>query len=29
MFHALLCPSTGARDYAVDYHIVRVVVGLL
>jgi len=23
MFRALLCPSSGARDYDVDYHIVR------
>ena len=23
MFRALLCPSTGARDYNVDYHICR------
>jgi len=28
MFWALLCPS-GARDYVVDYHIVRFVLGLL
>ena len=24
MFRALLCPSSGARDYDVDYHIGRV-----
>jgi hypothetical protein len=29
MFRALLCPSSGVRDYDVDYHIVRVVLGLL
>jgi len=29
MFRALLCPSSGARDYDVDYHIGRVVLGLL
>jgi len=29
MFRALLCPSLGARDYDVDYHISRVVLGLL
>jgi len=29
MFRALLCPSSGARDYAVDYHIGRIVLGLL
>ena len=29
MFRALLCPSSGARDYDVDYHIGRFVVGLL
>jgi len=23
MFRALLCPSSGARDYDVDYHIRR------
>ena len=23
MFRALLCPSSGARDYNVDYHIGR------
>jgi len=23
MFRALLCPSSGARDYDVDYHIGR------
>jgi len=25
MFRALLCPSSGARDYNVDYHIGRLV----
>jgi len=29
MFRALLCPSSGARDYDVVYHIGRVVLGLL
>jgi hypothetical protein len=29
MFRALLCPSSGARDYKVDYHIGRFVLGLL
>jgi len=29
MFRALLCPSSGARDYDVDYHIDRFVLGLL
>ena len=29
MFQALLCPSPGARDYDVDYHIGRFVLGLL
>jgi hypothetical protein len=29
MFRALLCPSSGARDYGVVYHIVRVVLDLL
>ena len=29
MFRALLCPSSGPRDYGVVYHIVRVVLGLL
>ena len=29
MFRALLCPSPGVRDYDVDYHIGRVVLGLL
>ena len=29
MFRALLCPSSGARDYTVDYHIGRFVLGLL
>jgi len=28
MFRALLCPSSGARDYNVDYHIGRFVLGL-
>ena len=28
MFRALLCPSPGARDYDVDYHIVRFVLSL-
>jgi len=28
MFRALLCPSSGARDYDVDYHIGRVVLDL-
>ena len=28
-FGALLCPSSGARDYDVDYHIGRFVLGLL
>jgi len=28
MFRALLCPSSGARDYVVDYHISRFVLGL-
>jgi len=28
MFRALLCPSSGARDYDVDYHIGRFVLGL-
>ena len=27
MFRALLCPSSGARDYNVDYHIGRIVLG--
>ena len=27
MFRALLCPSSGASDYDVDYHIGRLVVG--
>jgi len=27
MFRALLCPSSGARDYDVDYHIGRFVLG--
>jgi len=29
MFRTLLCPSSGARDYNVDYHISRYVLGLL
>ena len=29
MFRALLCPSSGARDYNADYHIGRFVLGLL
>jgi len=29
MFQALLCPSSGARDYDVVYHIGLVVIGLL
>jgi len=29
MFRALLWPSSGARDYNVDYHIGRFVLGLL
>ena len=29
MFRALLCPSSGARDYDVDYHIGRFVLDLL
>ena len=29
MFRALLCPSSGARDYNVDYHTGRFVLGLL
>ena len=29
MFRVLLCPSSGARDYAVDYHIFRFALGLL
>ena len=29
MFRALLCQSSGARDYDVVYHIGRVVLGLL
>ena len=29
MFRALLCPSSGARDYVVDYHIGRFVLGLV
>ena len=29
MFRALLCSSSGVRDYAGDYHIGRIVLGLL
>ena len=29
MFRALLCLSSGARDYDVDYHIGRFVLGLM
>jgi len=29
MFQALLCPSSGAHDNGVDYHIGRFVPGLL
>jgi len=29
MFRALLCPSSGTRDYDADYHIGRSVLGLL
>jgi hypothetical protein len=29
MFRALLCPSSGARDYDFVYHIGRIVLGLL
>jgi len=29
MFRTLICPSSGARDYNVDYHIGRFVVSLL
>jgi len=29
MFRALLCPSSGACDYAGDYHIGLIVLGLL
>jgi len=29
MFRALLRPSSGARDYDIDYHTGRVVLGLL
>jgi len=29
MFQELLCPSSGARDYNVDYHIGRFVLSLL
>jgi len=29
MFRALLCPSSEVRDYDIDYHIDRIVHGLL
>jgi len=29
MFRALLCPSSGAHDYDVGYHVGHVVLGLL
>ena len=29
MFRASLCPSSGARDYDVDYRTGRIVLGLL
>ena len=29
MFRALLCPSSGAQDYSADYHMGRLVLGLL
>jgi hypothetical protein len=29
MFRTLLCPSSGVREYNVDYHIGRFVLGLL
>jgi len=29
MFRALLCPPSGTRDYDVDYHIGRFVLGSL
>jgi len=29
MFRALLCPSSGVRDYGVDYHVGRFVLSLL
>jgi len=29
MFRTLLCPSSGARDYDVDYHIDRFVLSFL
>jgi len=29
MFRALLCPSSGARDYDIDYYIGRFILGLL
>ena len=29
MFRALLCPSSGTRDYDVDYHVGRFALGLL
>jgi len=29
MFQALLCPSSGTRDYDVVYHVGRFILGLL
>ena len=29
MFRALLCPSSGAHNYDVDYHIGRYILGFL
>ena len=29
MFRALLCPSSGDRDCDIDYHVGRLVLGLL
>jgi len=29
MFQALLCPSSGTRDYSADYHTGHLVLGLL
>jgi len=29
MFQALLCQSSGAHNYDVDYHISRIILGLL
>ena len=29
MFQELLCPSSGARDYDVDYHVGSFVLGFL